>query len=353
MKYNNKYRYIGVSALVIASLFMSCDVDTLKEVKDIDPVISLVQVGDGSVLLNADDLIVDKQKRIFKKGFGLTLSGFQGNKGFSAELELDYSHIPEGSVAMTAAQCFLTASSEDEQTITSLSVPAGVQQKVFYLNITEDALLANDGKIIGVKLKVKNPNAYRLNPLDSANITLNTVDFASKKIDITYDYFLNITFGRDTSEPNERFDNLKSWIANDAVALSRPAGAGYDDNAGFMGIERWGSWDPEIVNGKIYQTFRMSAGRYSVEVQMRKIDADPGTYFVVAPGTSLPDASNIGTAINAVELSTANAEKLVPVEFSLNEEKEVAIGFLVNLTGVQKIIQASGIKMYRLEGFFD
>jgi hypothetical protein len=86
---------------------------------------------------------------------------------------------------------------------------------------------------------------------------------------------------------------------------------------------------------------------------MRKVDTDTGTYFVIAPGTTLPDASAIETAINAVELTTATAEKIVPVEFFLNEEKDVAIGFLINLTGVQKIIQASGIKMYHLEGFFD
>lgn len=343
-----------IAVITFSVLLAACEVDTLKEVENIDPIVSLVQVGDGSVSLKADKLIIDRERRMFRKSFGLTLSGFQSNQGFSTDLELDYADIPEGTAPMTPEQCFLSENQDNLQAISSLTVPAGVQQKIFYLNITEDALTANEGKTIGVKLKVKNPSGYRLNPLDSANITLNTLDFASKKIDITYDYFLNIIFARDPAEPNERFDNLQNWKANDAITQSRPSGAGFDANAGFMGIERWSSGDSRIINGKIYQTFPMPAGRYSVEVQLRKIDPDSDTYFVVATGNTLPDASVISTAINAVELTVAHAEKLLPVEFILNEEKDVAIGFLINIdTGVQKIIQASGIKMYRLESFFD
>jgi hypothetical protein len=348
-----KYKQIGILALLFSSFFTACEVDTLKEVTDLEQTVSLVQTNGGSVSLNADAVIIDKQKRMFRKGFGLALSGFQTNKGFSAELELVYDQVLENTAMMTAGQCFLTASKEDDTQITSLTVPAGSQQKIFYLNITEDALIANEGKTLCVKLKVKNLSAYTLNTLDSTFITLNTQDFASKKTDITYDYFLNTTFARDPAEPNERFDKLKDWIANDAITQSRPSGAGYDDNAGFMGIERWGSGDSPITNGKIYQTFKMPAGRYSVEVQMRKVDVDPGTYFVVARGNTLPDANAVGTAVNAVELSTAGAEKLLPVDFELNTEQDVAVGFLINITGTQKILQASGIKMYRLETFFD
>jgi hypothetical protein len=329
-------------------------VDTLKEVENIDPVVSLVQVGEGSVQLNADGLIIDRERRMFRKSFGLALSGFQDNRGFSADLELDYNNIPEGSVPMNANQCFLSAEQDDLQKIAKLTVPAGNKQKIFYLNISEEALIANDGKILGVKLKVNNLNAYKLNPLDSANITLNTLDFAAKKIDVTYDYFLNITFARDPAEPNERFDNLQNWIANDAITQSKPFGAGYDDNAGFMGIERWSDGDSRIINGKIYQTFTIPAGRYLVEVQLRKIDTDRDTYFVIASGNTLPDASGIETALNAVELTSGIAEKLLPVEFTLREETEISIGFLINIdTGMQKIIQASSIKMYRMESFFD
>jgi hypothetical protein len=340
--------------LLCAVLLAACEVDTLKEVKDIEPVVSLVQVGDGSVALKADGLTVDRERRMFRKSFGLALSGFQSSQGFSADLELDYVNLPEGVAPMTPAQCFLTESRDNLQTVTHLSIPAGERQKIFYLNIREDALTANAGKTIGVKLKVRNPDGYKLNPLDSANITLNTLDFADKKTDVTYDYFLNIIFARDPAEPNERFDNLQSWKANDAVTQSRPEGAGFDANAGFMGIERWSGGDSRIINGKIYQTFPVPAGRYAVEVQLRKIDPDVDTYFVVANGNTLPDASDISSAINAVALTAGHAEKLLSVEFSLDEEKDVAIGFLINIdAGVQKIIQASGIKMYQLESFFD
>jgi len=42
------------------------------------------------------------------------------------------------------------------------------------------------------------------------------------------------------------------------------------------------------------------------------------------------------------------------MNFDLAESKEVSMGFLINIDkGVEKIIQASGIKLFKKEGLFD
>lgn len=340
-------------ALLILFAFNSCSVDTLKEVESLTQVVSLVQTEGGNVTLKADNLIVDKEKQMFRKGFGLALSGFQANTGFSAELALEYDGNPEGSVPLTPEECFLTASKESTEKISSLTVPAGSNQQIFYLNVTRAALEAHQGKIVGVKLRVKSLSNYMLNPLDSVNLTMNMAEFSSKKIDITDRYFLNPTFKRQEGTTT-RFANLQDWKANDAVTKSRPEGAGYDDNCGYLGIERWGSWDNPIINGKIYQTFELPKGRYLVEADMKKVAPERDTYLVAAAGNDLPDDANISTALSAAEITSDKGEKTLPLEFNNEQAQQISIGFLINIENeVQRILQASAIRLYQLESFFD
>ena len=69
-----------VTGILSLILFIACDVNTLDEVKKLDQVVSLVQVGDGTVVLTQDNLIVDRENKLFKKGFGIALSGFETNR---------------------------------------------------------------------------------------------------------------------------------------------------------------------------------------------------------------------------------------------------------------------------------
>jgi len=57
-----------VTGILSLILFIACDVNTLDEVKKLDQVVSLVQVGDGTVVLTQDNLIVDRENKLFKKG---------------------------------------------------------------------------------------------------------------------------------------------------------------------------------------------------------------------------------------------------------------------------------------------
>ena len=352
MKYT-KQTYVWMSALLTLLFVASCDVDTLEDVEKLEQVVSLVQVGDGNVALKADNLIIDKENQMFRKGFGLALSGFKANEGFSADLVLEYDGNPEGTIRLTADECFLTASEEDVNKITNLTVPAGETQKIFYLNITRAALEAHEGETVGVRLRAKNLNGYTLNKLDSANITMNMTEFGSKKINITDRHFLNPTFKRQNGTTT-RFANLQDWIANDAVTKSRPDGAGYDDNCGFLGIERWGSWDNPIINGKIYQTFELPKGRYMVEVDLRTVAPERDTYLVAAAGSGIPDDTGISTAMGSVEIVSGMGQKLLVLEFNNEQTQQVSIGFLINIENeVQRILQASAIRLFQLESFFD
>ncbi len=346
-------KYNWVFILFLLMNLSSCEVDTLEEVEGLEQVVSLVQLTDGSVSLKADNLIIDKTNQMFRKAFGLTLSGFQQNEGFSADITLDYNDIPEGSVQLSPEECFLTLTQNSTEKINRLTVPGGQQQSAFYLNITKAALEAHEGKVIGVKIKVKNLSNYSLNPLDSAYITMNTADFASKKIDKTIAYLLNPTFKRKDGTTT-RFAPLQDWKSNDAINNSRTEGAGYDENCGYMGIERWGSWDKAIINGKIYQTFTIPKGRYLVEVDMKKVAPERDTYLLAALGNNLPDAANVSTALGIHEITSSDNNKTVSIEFSVDDSKEISTGFLINIENqVERILQASAIRMYYLESFFD
>lgn len=348
------YKSIYKSIVFMLPLFLaSCDVDTYEDVTQLDQVVSLVQVGSGSVKLTQDNIVVDKENAMLRKVFGIALSGFSANQGFDIDVELSYGHLPDGCTPLKPEECYLTLHQNDTEPIHSLNVPSGVQNKAFYVNFTKECIDNYPNQTVGVKLKVKNLTRYKLNPLDSVIITLNTADFSAKKIEITDTYFLNSTFQRE-SGTTERFAPLADWTANDAVMNSRPSGAGYDANCGYMGIERWSSGDSPILNGKIYQTFTMPKGRYLVEVDLQKVAVERDTYLVANLGDDLPDDTGIGSALASVEIKDEHNTKTLPLEFALSEESEVSIGFLINIENMdQRILQASKIRLYRLESFFD
>jgi hypothetical protein len=349
----NKVLKYFIQVWMIGLILSSCSVNTLEEVENLESVVSLVQISEEAINLTADNLIIDKQTLMFRKAFGLALSGFQINEGFNADIVLDYNDIPEGCIPMTPNECFLTLTDTGTERINSLTVPAGSQQGAFYLNITKAALDTHEGSTLGVKISVQNLSKYSLNPLNSTYIILNTNNFASKRVDVTDIYFKNPTFKRKDGTTT-RFAPLQDWISNDAINNSRADGAGYDQNAGFMGIERWSSGDKSIINGKIFQTFTLPKGRYEVQVNMRQVVPDRDSYILAALGNDLPDDIDVATAIGKHELTTLDAQQLITIEFSLDEDRQVSIGFLFNFDAqTQRVIQASRIYMYRLDSFFD
>lgn len=339
--------------LILLSL-LGCKVNTLESVEALEQKVSLVQIDGGKTDLKPDNITVDKQKLLIRKTFGIALSGLKENADFTAELHLDFNDVPEGYEKMKPGDCFLTDDLTAAESMTNISVPAGFGQKAFYLNITKSALDTYAGKKVAVKIIVDKVSAYTMNTAkQSAYVLINTADFGTLKTDITDQYFRNSIFARKAGT-TDRFVDLADWISNDAISKSRPTGAGFDANVGFLGIERWGSYDSPIINGKIYQTFTLPAGNYVVDVDMKKVAADKDTYFVVAEGDGLPDASGITGAFAKIEITNAFNNVPLVMELKVTESKKMSIGFLINIDkGVEKIIQASKIKLYKVEGLFD
>lgn len=339
--------------LITLGLF-SCKVNTLETVEALEQKVSLVQIDGDRAELKPDNIVVDKEKLLIKKTFGIALSGLKENKGFTADVRLSFDDVPEGYEKMKPDECFLSGEFGGAESNGNITVPARSSQLPFYLNISKSAIDANAGKKLAVKIAVDNVSNYAMNTAKkSAYVLINTADFGTLKTDVTDQYFKNSTFARKAGT-TARFADLADWIANDAISKSRPTGAGFDANAGFLGIERWGSYDSPIIDGKIYQTFSLPAGNYVIEVDMKKVAADRDTYFVVAEGNELPDASGIAGAFAKKEITNASNNVPLVMEFKLAETKKVSIGFLINIDqGVQKIIQASKIKMYKVEGLFD
>lgn len=343
-------------ALVVAGLLplACCKVDTLKDIKGLEPSVSLVQVQDGEVTLKPEDFTIDKTNLLVRRTLGISYAGYQQNEAFTATVEMDLDNIPDGYEKFSPGECFINTTTDGKGTASSIEVPAGAKHQPFYFNVTKAAIDAHAAKKMAVKIRLNSTSKYKLNTeADSVYLLMDLNDFGTVKVDVTATYFKNATFNR-APGTTTRFANLADWLANDAVTKSRPDGAGFDANAGKMGIERWSSSDNPIINGKIYQTFTLPAGNYQVDVAMATVAPDRDTYFVIAAGADLPNDTQIATAI-ASKLITADFNGgTLSLPFHIAASQQVAAGFLLNFDqGVQKILQATNIKMYRIETLFD
>lgn len=344
------------TSLVIISLLLlaCCKVDTLQDIKGLEPTVSLVQTGAGLVTLKPEDLTIDKTNSLVRRTLGISYAGYQLNETFTANVELDLNDVPDGYGKFAAGDCFISTSTDGKATTGDIEVPAGTKHQPFYFNVTKAAIEAHPAKKMAVKIRISSTNKYKLNTqADSVYLLMDLTDFGSLKVDVTAAYFKNPTFAR-APGTTDRFVNLADWLENDAVTKSRPTGAGFDANAGKMGIERWSSGDSPIINGKIFQTFDLPKGNYQIEVQMATVIPDRDTYFVVAAGTDLPDDTQIGTAIASKPITPDFNNALLSMPFSIATDQKVSAGFLLNFDqGVQKVLQAASIKMYRIETLFD
>ncbi|PTT00763.1 hypothetical protein DBR11_09065 [Pedobacter sp. HMWF019] len=350
--------YFNGAKLVLTMLSIvflnACKVDTLEQLGTLGQKVSLVQVTSGQLLLKTDNIVVDKPNFLVRRAFGLALSGLEENSGFSADVQLDFNDVPLGYDKLNSAECFLSASASSKDPVTTVNVPAGMPQGAFYINITKAAIDAHGGRPVAVKVVLLKTSKYTINTTaQSAYVLMNTSEFGTIKTNITDTYFKNAIFARQPGT-TDRFVNLADWTANDALKKSRPTGAGYDQNVGYLGIERWSSGDSPIINGKIYQTFTLPAGNYTIDVDMKKVAADRDSYFIVNEGTAIPDANGISGALVQKGITNDYNNKILTVDFKLTASKQVSIGFLINIDqGTQKIIQASGIKMYKIENLFE
>jgi hypothetical protein len=84
---------------------------------------------------------------------------------------------------------------------------------------------------------------------------------------------------------------------------------------------------PDVVNGKIYQTVKLPAGKYKWTVFLNALNVGSNpNLMVVVPATTLPNLNGnvpAGTSIAYTDLGNQQ------LSFELNEETTVSIGFLM------------------------
>lgn len=149
-----------------------------------------------------------------------------------------------------------------------------------------------------------------------------------------------------------RWGTLKDWTVNASIKnQGTPAKiyGGYDNFNGvsFFGLQRVPT-DPNIANGKVYQTFNLPQGTYEFSWQQGTANGfnNSGTetrLLVAANGATLPDLANINTALGSV---TFVGKTSAAVTFAVTSTRQVSVGVLVNwVTANQQVIRSAGFKL--------
>jgi hypothetical protein len=132
------------------------------------------------------------------------------------------------------------------------------------------------------------------------------------------------------SAKSGRWGNLADWNANAAIQ-SHGGYGGWDEwNSNIFNVESgWGA--PPITNGKLWQVFTLPAGTYTFEISDlmdTNLTSADNAYLVVAPGSDLPDVSNIGTALAATQIVAGKPLNDLRARFTLTQSSQVSIGYL-------------------------
>jgi hypothetical protein len=139
----------------------------------------------------------------------------------------------------------------------------------------------------------------------------------------------------------------KDWLFNTAVTNQNGGtGGGWSwDDGGVIHFETkdWGG--DGMTNGKVWQTFELPAGTYTVSFEVGNHNDNPFTVEeLVVKGTALPDIDNLGEPL-AVFHGRPNAlNGTHKLTFTLDEPTTVSIGWVVS-TGQYVYIQYRSIRL--------
>ncbi len=145
---------------------------------------------------------------------------------------------------------------------------------------------------------------------------------------------------------DSRFGKIADWQTN--AEADRNGTTDEMNGAGSRYLTLW-IWDNgPITNGKIWQTLTLPPGKYRMEAFQQNIDGTlQATYFAVAPGTTLPDVEQIGTAIASKKL-TDNSDKHHIVTFTITEPKTVSLGFVGTFSNpIYQTLRVEGVKFFQ------
>ncbi|MFC0512984.1 DUF4998 domain-containing protein [Mucilaginibacter angelicae] len=210
---------------------------------------------------------------------------------------------------------------------------SGTEKKVF--------LGPKDNSITFSDYKIGQPILYQSSylPVTGAVDTFYTSKFDKFPVtkDVTSYYLKNAINPIQPLETDigDRFRSAKDWIVNDAIK-NKTGSSSFGSKMGGWGADQGGSLlvtteypQPNVVNGKIYQTVRLPAGSYTLRIDL--VAANYGSnpcLMVAAVGSTLPDLNGNIPAGSVLGYADFNSREL---SFVLTEEKTVSIGFLMNI----------------------
>jgi len=169
------------------------------------------------------------------------------------------------------------------------------------------------------------------------------------KANVTNVYFKNAGPGFANSDGgNGRWQTPADWITTDDVRNGGNNIGGLDAGGWLpskaLSLEAWWGMTP-ILNGKLYQTFTLPAGKYVLTVTTGDCSTGGTKYITVAPGTSLPDIGDVPAQALAYTLITKYADNTL--NFTLTSSTTVAIGLQAYMLAEGNFMKAFKVRLMR------
>ncbi|SDH58864.1 protein of unknown function [Pedobacter terrae] len=139
-----------------------------------------------------------------------------------------------------------------------------------------------------------------------------------------------------------RWRVLKDWVVSASVKNHGGYGSWCSDQGGTLAMEMGWSNTAAIVDGKIYQSLTLPAGKYNFGIDIGANEAIDPVYIVAAVGNTLPNVNSISTAIAYTNFADKN------LQFTLTQPTTVSIGFLATMTTGNQYWVVKGISLKTL-----
>ncbi|MFV0313409.1 MAG: DUF4998 domain-containing protein [Dysgonomonas sp.] len=141
---------------------------------------------------------------------------------------------------------------------------------------------------------------------------------------------------------------LKDWqyTSNILNQNGNTAGGWSTDANGVIHLESkdWGG--PGFINGKIYQTITLSAGKYSLEYYSDGFGGNATSLFTIAKGSTLPDIENAEGNTLAHEIRENGAVSgNHKIYFELEDTETVTLGWTVTIPGSNTWYHINWVKL--------
>jgi hypothetical protein len=245
---------------------------------------------------------------------------------------------------------------------TDVSKDAGVvNMQIKYSDNTgvmHDTLIASDLKGLTTSLpafKSGNAISYRTAylPNPTAIDTFYTAyEVHTVKADVTSLYLSNTgPFDRATYDGGRWGTLAAPWITS-ANVINHSGYGGYASEpwlniGGCLVMESGWGGTANIVNGKITQTTTLPAGNYIFQVNCYTEALDP-VYIVAAAGTTLPDISDLSTALGYTTFPTkVGTTATIQFTFTLTQQEQVTLGFLATMVSGNQYWRVPSLKLIK------